>query len=69
MDNKNITFIGAGKMASAIIKGLLSSKTFDDKHIFATEVNEETAKRAKENFNIVSCILMIFFCISCSHTS
>ena len=52
MDNKNITFIGAGKMASAIIKGLLSSKTFDDKHIFATEVNEETAKRAKENFNI-----------------
>ena len=52
MDNKNITFIGAGKMASAIIKGLLSSKTFDDKHIFAVEVNEETAKRAKENFNI-----------------
>ena len=52
MDNKTICFIGAGKMASAIIKGLLSSNTFDKEHIVAAEVNEDSAKRAKENFGI-----------------
>lgn len=52
MNNKKITFIGAGKMASAIIKGLLTSKTFECENITAVEVNEEAAKRAKENFNI-----------------
>ncbi len=52
MDNKTICFIGAGKMASAIIKGLLSSNTFDKEHIIAAEVNDDSAKRAKENFGI-----------------
>ena len=52
MENKTIGFIGAGKMASAIIKGLLSSKTFDNKHVLAAEINEESAKRAAEKFNI-----------------
>ena len=52
MDNKTICFIGAGKMASAIIKGLLSSKTFDNKHVIAVEVNEATANIARENFGI-----------------
>ncbi len=52
MENKTIGFIGAGKMASAIIKGLLSSKTFDNKHVLAAEINEDSAKRASENFNI-----------------
>ena len=52
MDNKTICFIGAGKMASAIIKGLLSSQTFDRNHVIAAEVNENTAKLASENFGI-----------------
>ncbi len=52
MENKTIGFIGAGKMASAIIKGLLSSKTFDNNHILAAEVNETTAKIAQEKFKI-----------------
>ncbi len=52
MNNKTIGFIGAGKMASAIIKGLLSSKTFDNEHIIAAEVNEIAAQKAKENFKI-----------------
>lgn len=52
MDNKTICFIGAGKMASAIIKGLLSSGTFDNNHIIAVEVNEKAAKSASENFGI-----------------
>ena len=49
---KQITFIGAGKMASAIIKGLLSSKFFDKDAIIAAEVNEETAKKAQNEFGI-----------------
>ena len=49
---KQITFIGAGKMASAIIKGLLSSQIFDKNAIKAAEVNEETAKKAQNEFGI-----------------
>ena len=48
----NIVFIGAGKMASAIIKGLLSAGIFDNEHITAVEVNEAAAKRAETEFGI-----------------
>lgn len=49
---KTIGFIGAGKMASAIIKGLLSSNIFDKQHVKASEVNPEAAKRTEEEFGI-----------------
>lgn len=49
---KTIGFIGAGKMASAIIKGLLKSNLFDNKHISASELNEDNAKRISEELGI-----------------
>lgn len=52
MNNKTIAFIGAGKMASAIIKGLLTSNTFDKNHVIAAEINEEGARLTKEAFDI-----------------
>lgn len=49
---KQIAFIGAGKMASAVIKGLLNSQIFDKDTIRAAEVNEETAKKAQNDLGI-----------------
>ncbi len=48
MNNKRIGFIGAGKMAGAIIEGLLASGLFDKNNIIASEMNEEIAKSAQE---------------------
>lgn len=50
--NKTVGFIGTGKMAGAIIKGLLNSKLFTPDQISAAEINEENAKKAKEEFGI-----------------
>lgn len=49
---KEIAFIGAGKMASAVIKGLLSSQSFDKNSIRAAEINEETAKKVQNDLGI-----------------
>lgn len=50
--NKKVGFIGCGKMASAIIKGVLDSKFLEHQNIFASEVNEEIAQSKKEELNI-----------------
>lgn len=49
---KNIGFIGCGKMASAIISGILDSDKKDLYNIKGSEVNEELAKSAAERLNI-----------------
>jgi len=48
----NIGFIGCGKMASAIIKGVLASVDKDLYNIKGAEVNEEFAKHASERLGI-----------------
>lgn len=48
----NVGFIGCGKMASAIIKGVLDSKFLENKNISASEINEEIAQKKKEELKI-----------------
>lgn len=49
---KNIGFIGCGKMASAIISGILSSKEAENYTITASEISEEFAKSASQRLNV-----------------
>lgn len=49
---KNIGFIGCGKMASAIISGVLTAKEGEEFTIRGSEVTEEIAKAASERLNI-----------------
>lgn len=48
----NVGFIGCGKMASAIIKGVLSSDFLNTQQIYASEPNEEFASLKKSELGI-----------------
>ena len=49
---KKVGFIGCGKMASAIIKGVLSSKFLKKSQVIASEVNEEFANAKEKELGI-----------------
>ncbi len=50
--NKKIGFIGAGKMAQAIIKGIIRSNFFTKEDIFAAEPNVEAGSKVAAEFGI-----------------
>ena len=47
-----IGFIGAGKMATAIIKGSIDSKFCNSKDILVSDVNEDALKKMQSDLNI-----------------
>jgi len=49
---KRIGFIGSGKMASAIIKGLLNANIVDSSSIIATQLNPETIKEKSKSLGV-----------------
>ena len=49
---KNIGFVGCGKMASAIISGILGSKEAQEYNVIGSEINNEIAKSASDRLGI-----------------
>ncbi len=50
--DKKIGFIGAGNMATALIKGILSAKLFQSEEVFASDLDVEKLDTLKEDFGI-----------------
>lgn len=53
--NKKIGFIGGGKMAQAIISGIIKADFFNSDEIFVSEPNATCAGKIKNEFNINIC--------------
>ncbi len=47
-----IGFIGGGKMACAILKGIINSSVFENKNIFVSAKSENTINNIKNTFNV-----------------
>lgn len=52
LSDKKIAFIGAGKMAEALIKGLISSKLLPQKNMVASDVSSDRLNHLKYNYKI-----------------
>jgi pyrroline-5-carboxylate reductase len=52
MLNKKITFIGAGKMAEAILKGILSKKLLTKNNITLTDINNERLEYISKEYGV-----------------
>ena len=53
--NKKLGFIGGGKMATAILKGVLASKVFEAENIFISDKNPEALANLKNEYSINTC--------------
>jgi len=53
--NKKLGFIGAGKMATAILKGVLASKVFEKENIFISDKNEDALLNLKKEYGVNTC--------------
>ena len=56
-----IGFIGGGKMATAIIKGIINSMWCEPKNIFVSDKNENALDSLKENYHVSTTIDNIDF--------
>jgi len=52
MDKKSIGFIGAGNMASALIKGLITSGLYNEDQIKASDNNREKVVAVSEQYGV-----------------
>jgi pyrroline-5-carboxylate reductase len=52
--NKKIGFIGAGKMAQAMIEGIIRSKMIPKENIIASAKTESTREKIKSNYQILT---------------
>lgn len=50
--NKKLGFIGGGKMATAILKGVLASNVFEKENIYISDKNYETLEKLKQEYNV-----------------
>ncbi|MCD6562029.1 MAG: pyrroline-5-carboxylate reductase [Deltaproteobacteria bacterium] len=51
-NNLKIGFIGAGNMATALIKGLVQSGTYKKNQLFASDMNKQALKNISDGFGI-----------------
>jgi pyrroline-5-carboxylate reductase len=52
MKDLKITFIGAGKMAEAVLKGILAAKLFRPNDILMTDIKEDRLKELKTTYKV-----------------
>ena len=52
---ETIGFIGAGNMAEALIKGVISSKLFAPANVFISDIRAERLKFLSEKYGVVAC--------------
>lgn len=53
-DDQKLGFIGAGNMATALIKGILESRVLERGELMASDRSEEALKRMSEGFGIIT---------------
>jgi len=51
-ENQHLGFIGAGNMATALIKGLIESGVYDREHLSAADKDEDALKRVSGSFDV-----------------
>ena len=50
--NQHLGFIGAGNMATALIKGLIESGVYDREHLLAADKDEDALKKVSGSFGV-----------------
>jgi pyrroline-5-carboxylate reductase len=51
-EEKTLGFVGAGNMATALIKGLIQGGSYDKVHLAASDSNEDALNRMRDQFGI-----------------